>query len=313
MRSYLILWLKGVAMGAADVVPGVSGGTVAFITGIYEELIDSLRGLTPSALGVWRREGILAFWRRINGSFLLTLFAGVLFSLFTLANAVTYLLEHHALLVWGFFFGLILASVLYVARQLVWRSPGVWVALLVGVAIALVISQLRPAQLPGEWWMVFIAGMIAICAMILPGISGSFLLLMMGMYPVFLAALSSFDVAILASFFGGCVVGLLAFSHLLSWLLHHYHARTLALLTGILLGSLTIIWPWKQMVTAGLDHRGEPQALVQVNVWPGNYPGESLWPAVLALAVLGFFLVLAVEWGAAKGRPKAGTEPRTPH
>lgn len=299
MRHKLLLWFKGMAMGAADVVPGVSGGTIAFISGIYDELLDSLRQLTPAALGVWRREGFVRFWQHVNGSFLVVLFGGVLFSIFSLANLVDYALQHHPLLVWGFFFGLILASVVYIARQLPLRRLPVWVALAIGTLVALGISQIKPAQLPGDWWVMFFAGSIAICAMILPGVSGSFLLLMMGAYPVFLQAISEFDWLILSSFFGGCLVGLLSFSHLLSWLLHHYRALTLATLTGFLIGSLNIVWPWKHTLDSFTDRHGEMVPLVQENVLPPQYAQitgadpQTLW--VLLLAALGLCLVLGLE------------------
>jgi len=296
----VILWLKGMAMGAADVVPGVSGGTIAFISGVYDELLDSLRRLTPAALVLWYREGFIRFWQHINGAFLLTLFGGVLFSIFSLANLVNYALAHHPILVWGFFFGLIVASILYIGRQLPLGSPGVWVALALGTLIALGISVGKPVQLPGEWWIMFFAGSIAICAMILPGVSGSFLLLLMGVYPVFLQAIATLNWIILLSFFAGCVTGLLLFSHLLSWLLHHYRPQTLAVLTGFLIGSLNIVWPWKHTLTSFIDRHGDSVPLVQENLLPhsyavvtGNSP-QTLW--VLLLMALGVVLVLGLEY-----------------
>lgn len=300
MLDRVILWLKGMAMGAADVVPGVSGGTIAFISGVYDELLDSLRRLTPAALLLWHREGFLRFWRHINGAFLLTLFGGVLFSIFSLANLVNYALTHHPILVWGFFFGLIVASVVYIGRQLPLGSPGVWVALTLGTLVALGISLGKPVQLPGEWWVMFLAGSIAICAMILPGVSGSFLLLLMGVYPVFLQAIATLNWIVLLSFFAGCVTGLLAFSHLLSWLLHHYRPQTLGVLTGFLVGSLNIVWPWKHTLTSSIDRQGNTVPLVQENLLPhsyavvtGNNP-QTLW--VLLLMALGVVLVLGLEY-----------------
>lgn len=287
-------------MGAADVVPGVSGGTIAFISGIYDELLDSLRRLTPAALLLWYREGFFRFWRHINGAFLLTLFGGVLFSIFSLANLVNYALNHHPILVWGFFFGLIVASIIYIGRQLPLRSPGVWVALVLGTLIALGISLGKPVQLPSEWWIMFFAGSIAICAMILPGVSGSFLLLLMGVYPVFLQAISDLNWVILMSFFAGCVTGLLLFSHLLSWLLHHYRPQTLAVLTGFLIGSLNIVWPWKHTLTSFIDRHGNPVPLVQENLLPHSYAAitgndpQTLW--VLVLMAVGVVLVLGLEY-----------------
>lgn len=306
MRQILLLWLKGMAMGAADVVPGVSGGTIAFISGIYEELLDSLKRLTPGALGVWYREGFGAFWKHINGAFLLTVFGGVLFSVFSLANGVSYALEHHPILVWGFFFGLIIASIIYIGRQLPLRSPAIWVGLIIGTLVALAISVGKPVQLPAVWWMVFIAGSIAICAMILPGVSGSFLLLLMGMYPVVLQAVSDLNVLILLSFFSGCVLGLLLFSHLLSWLLHHFHSLTLAVLTGFLVGSLNIVWPWKHTLETFINRHGEAVPLVQENLLPFAYAeatgSDPQTLSVMLLMLLGLALVLGLEYWASRDK-----------
>jgi putative membrane protein len=262
------------------------------------------------AIRIFTDYGFAAFWRHINGTFLVTLFAGVLFSIFSLANLVNYALAYHPLLVWGFFFGLILASILYIARQLPLADWRVWVAFVIGTLIALGISVIKPAQLPGEWWMVFIAGAIAICAMILPGVSGSFLLLLMGMYQVFLTAIATVDLFILMCFFAGCVVGLLTFSHLLSWLLHHYHAITLATLTGFLLGSLNIVWPWKQTLEVFVNRHGEAIPMVQKNILPFEYAGDPQLLLVLLLAVGGLLLVLALEHlaGAGKGRTSPHAE-----
>ena len=270
-RDWLLLFFKGMAMGAADVVPGVSGGTIAFISGIYQRLLDALKSLTPLALGILFKEGFPAFWRAIDGRFLLTLFSGILLSIITLANVIDHVLENHPILIWSFFFGLVVASVIYLMLQTPkWRWQEV-VAIIVGTAIALLIVSLRPAQLPGEWWMMFFAGSIAICAMILPGISGSFILLLMGMYKVFIEALQSLDLLLLTSFAAGCVIGLLGFSHILSWLMRHYQSVMYCLLTGFLIGSLKVLWPWKQVLETTVDRHGESIPLVQTNVLPGRF------------------------------------------
>lgn len=298
MKQYLLLFIKGMAMGAADVVPGVSGGTVAFISGIYQELLDSLRQLTPAALKVWYQQGWSAFWKQINGTFLLVLFAGVIVSLLSLAHIVTYALQNHPLLIWGFFFGLVLSSTIYIGRQLPRDNLGVWLAFILGVAIAVGISIAKPVQLPDSWWMAFLAGSIAICAMILPGVSGSFLLLLMGMYSVILKALTEVNIPILASFIVGCVFGLLLFSHFLSWLLHRFYHVTLATLTGFLLGSLNILWPWKRAVETMLDRHGKVVPLSQENLSPETYSvlvGDPLTLAVVGFIFCGFVLVLALE------------------
>lgn len=300
MKHFLLLFLKGMAMGAADVVPGVSGGTIAFISGIYDELLDSLKRLTPAALSVWYRQGWRAFWGQINGTFLLTLFSGVLLSVFSLANIVSYALEYQAILVWGFFFGLILAAIIYIGKQLPLRDPAVWVALAVGTLVALAISVSKPAQLPGDWWMIMAAGSIAICAMILPGVSGSFILLLMGVYPIILRAVSELNFVLLGSFLIGAVVGLLLFSHFLSWLLHRFRIMTLAVLTGFLVGSLNIVWPWKQTLETFTDQHGNEVPLVQENILPEQYANlvgadPQTWLVVL-LAVSGLALVLGLEY-----------------
>jgi putative membrane protein len=294
------------AMGAADLVPGVSGGTIAFISGIYEELVHSLQRLTPSALKILFQQGWRPFWQHINGTFLATLVAGVLISIFSLARIVAYALEHHRVLVWGFFFGLMVASIMYIGRQLPLRSLRVWVALALGTLVALLISVGQPVQLPGDWWMMAIAGSIAICAMILPGVSGSFLLLLMGVYPVFLRAVAELNWALLGSFLVGAVSGLLLFSHFLSWLLRHYRDLTLATLTGFLIGSLNIVWPWKQTVKVFMDRHGNPVPLVQENLLPAHYAQatgsdpQTTW--VILLAVTGLVLVLGLEYlGARRG------------
>lgn len=310
LGAYVLVTLKGVAMGAADVVPGVSGGTIAFITGIYEELLASLRSITPGTLSLlWRADergqrGIPAVWHAVNGNFLVALLAGIAFSLLSLARVISYCLEHYPVLVWAFFFGLIIASAIYMVRQLQgvgWRE---WLALGIGVAFALGVSVAKPVELPGEWWMVFLAGSLAICAMILPGISGSFILVLLGMYPVFLNALKSLDLVILGFFAAGCACGLLLFSHLLHWLLQRFHNMTLAVLIGFLLGSLNIIWPWKHTLETMVNRHGETVPLVQENVLPGTYSalvGAEPYTLVAGvLAVSGMVLVLGLEWVAVK-------------
>lgn len=298
-REYLGLALRGMAMGAADVVPGVSGGTIAFITGIYEELIDSLRRIDHRALACLFQRGPVAAWEQINGSFLLAVFGGILLSVVSLAKVISLGLSQYPILVWSFFFGLILASSLHLSRNINLRRIPVLLIFLLGVGLAVTVSIARPASLPGEWWMVMAAGSVAICAMILPGISGSFMLVLMGMYGVILEALTSLNLLLLASFGGGCVLGLLAFSHLLNWLLQRFHELTLALLTGFILGSLSVIWPWKQVLSTRLDRHGELVPVVQTNVLPATFEQVTGHDAQLLMAlvllVAGFMLVLGLE------------------
>lgn len=294
--------LKGMAMGAADVVPGVSGGTIAFITGIYERLLGALKSFTPAALLILKRQGWTAFWRHVDGTFLCALFGGILLSIATLAHAIEFALHNYPLQVWGFFSGLILASTVYIGRHLQWRRALVLVAFVVGALAAIWLGSVKPVNMPINTATIFAAGAIAICAMILPGISGSFLLLIMGVYPVIIGAVTDFNLRLLATFMAGCVLGLLLFSHLLHWLLNRYRQPTLAVLCGVLAGSLSIVWPWKQTVTTMVDRHGELVPLVQRNLMPWQFEASvganSAWPSVLALFVVAVVMVFALEYGA---------------
>lgn len=299
LKDYFSLFLRGLAMGAADVVPGVSGGTVAFITGIYAELIDSLRNCDHRALQCLVSKGIKAAWAHINGNFLLAVFAGILTSIVSLAKLVIYLLETHPVLVWSLFFGLVLASFIVLLRQIPKWSIIRGGLLLCGVALAVGVSMLKPTQLPDTWWVLSLAGSVAICAMILPGISGGFLLLMMGLYSTVVSAVSQLQFGILLPFALGCGLGLLMFSHLLSWLLHQWKAETMALLTGVLLGSLNIIWPWKQTLESIQNRHGEWVPVIQENLLPMTYTQltgqDSTWVLALLACAVGFVLVIGVE------------------
>lgn len=291
-------------MGAADVVPGVSGGTVAFITGIYEELLTSIKSVNITALKLFSRQGPKAAWQHINGNFLVVLALGILTSIFSLARIISGLLEQQPLLVWSFFFGLILASSVHMARQLkVWNLQVV-VAVLLGVVVAWGLAELKPAELPPAPLWVFLSGAIAICAMILPGISGSFILLLLGMYAHILAAVKQLDLLILACFAAGCGIGLLSFANLLSWLFKRFHDLTLSLLTGFLMGSLYLVWPWKHTLSTYQNSKGEQMALVRENVLPGGFleltgvDPQTLM--CLALALGGLLAVLFLEFFGAK-------------
>ena len=299
LKDCLLVFFKGMAMGAGDVVPGVSGGTIAFITGIYEELIDSLRSINIKAVKVLFSQGIQPAWKHINGTFLLCLFAGILVSVFSLAKLIGFCLDQYPILVWSFFFGLVCASIIYISRQIKqWALIEISI-LIIGTALALAVSYLKPAQLPSDWWIIMLAGSIAICAMILPGISGAFILVLLGLYPVILGAITSFDVVLLGYFTIGCLCGLLVFSHVLSWLLHHYHDSTLALLNEVILGSLNLLWPWKKTVETYTDRHGELVPLIRENILPETYTNlfgvdSSLGLAIVFLLV-GIVLVLGLE------------------
>jgi len=298
-RYWITLFMKGLVMGAADVVPGISGGTIAFITGIYTRLLHALKSLHPLSLHILWQQGFRAFWHAIDGRFLLILFSGIFLSIISLAKVIHYALDHFPITVWSFFFGLVVASIIHLIRQInQWRGYE-YAALLSGTLIALAIAVMRPVELPAEWWMMMVSGFIAICAMILPGISGSFILLMMGMYEVFIHALSEFNIPLLAGFVAGCVMGLLAFSHLLSFLLKHYFSVMIALLTGFLVGSLHVLWPWKQVLATRINRQGETVPLLQENILPHTFEALTQEPArivtVIVAAFAGFLIVVALE------------------
>lgn len=295
-RQYGIrVFFKGMAMGAADAVPGVSGGTVAFITGIYEQLIESIRSINPGLLLTLRRGGIKAVWQKVDGTFLLTLLSGILSSILLLAHVISYLLEHQPVLLSAFFFGLVGASVLTIYGEIQDRSWRTTLALLVGVLLMMLVGQLMPTLDVGNPLHIFIAGSIAICAMILPGISGSFLLLIMGVYGGVMHAVKSLDLVTMLWFAGGCAVGILSFSQVLSWLFHRFRQVTLALLTGVLIGSLSQIWPWRQLVSYRIDTHGKAAPITHDNLLPSAYEqltgaDAQLVPALI-LMILGFALV----------------------
>lgn len=299
-KDWLFVFIKGMAMGAADVVPGVSGGTIAFITGIYNELLYSLSQIHWHLFAVLRDQGILAVWRQVNGTFLLALFSGVLVSLFSLASVMAIAMTKYPVPVWAFFSGLILASIIYFARQQSGWGIKEWSACVLGAVFVFGISIATPTQLPGYPWLMFFGGFIAICAMILPGISGSFLLLLVGLYPVFLSALSEFEVGLIVSFGLGAICGLLAFTRFLHWLLRRHERVTLAVLIGFLIGSLNVTWPWKRVVETMIDRHGELVPLVQTNVMPEQFSQlngqEAMLITALASFSLGLFLVLFTEY-----------------
>jgi len=300
VKHYLSIGLKGMAMGAADIVPGVSGGTIALISGIYEEFINALKSFS-SVLFVLKDKGLKAAWLHVNGPFLLALFGGIGISLVTLVQFIKYALSNHPILLWAFFFGLILASCYFVGKQVVnWNSSKV-LALLVGTVSIYLITLLGPAETSTSYWFIFVAGMLAICAMILPGISGAFILVLLGKYAYIIEALSDFNIAVAGSFAAGCVTGLLSFSHLLSFLLRKYHDLTIALLCGFMIGSLNKIWPWKNTLEWGLDRHGERIAVNQENVLPQQLAeGDPQVLMAIGLALVGFALIFLLEIWASK-------------
>jgi len=282
-------------MGAADVIPGVSGGTIAFITGIYEELIGSLKSIDFQAIKLLFTGKVKDFWQHINGNFLVVLFLGIGTSIVSLARAIHYLLNEHPIMLWGFFFGLIIASAIMIMRSIEKWNISSGVSLIVGIVGAYLITILTPATTPETPLFTFSAGMIAICAMILPGISGSFLLLMMKQYERIIEAVKSFDVEIILTFGAGAALGLILFSKVLSWLFKTYKDITIALLTGIMFGSLNRVWPWKEVVQTRVNSHGKTVPLVEENILPTSVVGDAfLWETIF-LALVGFALIYLME------------------
>jgi putative membrane protein len=297
------IFLRGLLMGAADIVPGVSGGTVAFITGIYDTLIDSIRAVDATFVRRLFKLDIAGAWEHVNGGFLLALLSGIATSIFSLARLISWILQNHPVPLWAFFFGLILASALVLLRQVGRWNVGRGLSLLTGVAVALAIALSPVVSFEIGLLGVFLSGFLAICAMILPGISGSFILVLLGMYGTVLTAVKSLDLFFLAVFAVGAGSGLLCFSRLLYWLLHRYHQGTMALLTGFLFGSLTVVWPWKRVLDWVEGSHGQLKPAQQVPVSPAEFTvatgQEPLLGLCLSLMVLGFVAVWLIDarWG----------------
>lgn len=312
-KEFIFLYLKGMAMGAADVVPGVSGGTIAFITGIYEELLNTIKGFNLTILTTLKNEGIVATWKETNATFLAVLFAGIFTSVISLAKGITYLLDTYPILLWAFFFGLIVASSIIIGRYIKTWGAKELVAIVVGGVVAFYITVAAPSQIPEGLVYIFLAGCIAICAMILPGISGSFILLLLGAYATVLGSISGLVDGLkaadtemileyginIAVFIGGCIVGIIAFSNFLSWMFKKAYSTTMALLTGFMIGSLNKVWPWKETTQYRTNSHGEEVPFLQTNISPNSFEqltGEpsQLWFAV-ALCIAGFLLVFVME------------------
>lgn len=299
-----LLFLKGMAMGAADVVPGVSGGTIAFITGIYETLLNSIKAVDLTTLKLLFTGKFKAFWTAINGNFLITLIAGIFTSVLVFARLVLYLLENEPVLIWSFFFGLIIASTVLVIRTIKKWKVGVVISFILGIVIAYLITAAAPTETSNSVLFVFFSGAIAICAMILPGISGSFILLLLGKYQYILGAIKSFNLVVIGAFGAGCVIGIIAFAKVLSFLLKKYHDLTIAILSGFMLGSLNKVWPWKQVLETYTNSKGELKPLFEKNVSPQTFEaltGNSaqLLPAI-GLMLFGLGFVLAIDYFANK-------------
>jgi len=298
--DYLIIFFKGLAMGAADAVPGVSGGTIAFISGIYEELISTISQINISLFKTLVNSGFKAFWTKLNGNFILALLSGIIVSFVTFMKLAKYFLEHHPVLIWSFFFGLIIASIYFVGKQIKHWNIAVIIALIIGSSMAYYISTLGSLANNESSLYLFFAGSIAICAMILPGISGSFILIILGAYKLLSNAIHSFDIKNLAVFTTGALIGLLSFSHLLKWLFKKYKDITLAVLTGFIFGSLNKVWPWKETLTWHTNSAGHSTPLLQKSVTPFNFNGEHQIEFAITLMIIGFFTIFILEKVGAK-------------
>ena len=296
--DYIMVAVKGACMGAADVIPGVSGGTIAFITGIYDDLLGSINAIDATAVKLFFTGKFKEFWKHINGSFLVSLFCGILISVLTLAGLMQYLLEHHPIQTWAFFFGLIVASSIFILRGIEgWNLKAV-LFLIFGVFLGVTICTLSPTTTPDALWFIFLSGAIAICAMILPGISGSFILLILGKYQYIMGAISGLtsgqaigeSIVVLGVFAVGAVCGILAFSRFLHWLLGRFHKETLITLAGFIIGSLVKVWPWNDkeaIVRAQFpDAASVAEASLQIDMQVGS---------AILFAVIGFSLVTGIE------------------
>lgn len=294
-KKLLEIYGKGIAMGAADIVPGVSGGTIALIAGIYERLINAISSIGPELWQVWRRQGgfrgIVDVWRHVDATFLLCLVAGIATSFITLAGWIKYLLDHQPLFIWSFFFGLVIATVFILLTEVKrWNLPRI-ALFIVGMILAVLISTAPILSGTPSLPYLFFSGALAICAMILPGISGSFILLLLGSYDTILEAVHTLNFTIILTVMAGMLSGLLLFTRLLKWLLARYYQGTLALLTGFIAGSLVKIWPWK---TEALG-----------NVLPWHFPGGAQWFTTLLLMLAGAVLVTAISWWGRQRQPLA--------
>lgn len=307
--QYLLITAKGLAMGAADVVPGVSGGTIAFISGIYEELIVTIHNIDLGFFKVWKKEGFQAAWKHYNLSFLLALFSGIFISILSLARVITSLLETYPIMVWSFFFGLVIASIVYVGQQITkWK-----LTMVLGLIIASVLSYLitiaEPIGSADSTWFLFFAGFIAIIAMILPGISGAFILLLLGAYTSVIGIVTQFGSGIatlnttilfealgkLLIFAAGAIVGLKVFSKALNWMFKHHKNLILAVLIGFMVGALNKIWPWKEVLEYRMNHAGEQVPFLERSILPQNFDGTPHILHAIVFGVIGFLTIFLLE------------------
>jgi len=279
------VFIKGMMMGAADIVPGVSGGTIAFITGIYERLLNALKMLLPAFFTLTKSKQLKRFIDETDLIFLITLFSGILVSVASLAKIISYLMVHFPVPLWSGFFGLILASVFVVAKDVKQWSFLLVVYLLLGVLVAWGVTQLSPASIEKSTLTIFFSGMLAICAMVLPGISGSFILVILGSYSWVLGAIKHFEWSTLGLFLAGCFIGLLSIANVLSWAFEKYKDITLSILTGFMLGAMVKVWPWKEVISYRENSQGTLIPLIEEPIMPATYEAITGSDAQLVLAI----------------------------
>lgn len=296
-RKYPLIYLKGMAMGAADIVPGVSGGSIALITGIYAELLASINSFYPQNLKLLLDFKFFEFYKKVNGNFLLSLLFGILTSIFTMSKLITYLMLEHPIPLWSFFCGLILISSFLILKDIKFWSLGTVLALFLGTAIAYFVTDLPPTTSPNGLWFTFLSGAIAICAMILPGISGSFILLILGKYEQILKAVTEKDLLTLVIFALGCIVGILSFSRVVSWLLKKFYSLTIALLAGFMLGSINELWPWKLVLSYRISSSGEQKPFLTDNISPIAFLEQTGVEAQIMVAAIAFVFGIGLVFG----------------
>ncbi|WP_010182910.1 DUF368 domain-containing protein [Aquimarina agarilytica] len=294
VKDYFIILLKGMAMGAADVVPGVSGGTIAFISGIYQELVESISNINLALFKTIKTDGFKAFWQKANANFLTALAFGIIISALSVMKVMHFLLENHPIKIWAFFFGLVLASILFVAKQITKWNAITIILLIVSAIGAFGITKLSTMQGIDSTAFLVLAGAIASCAMILPGISGAFILVLLGAYATISESVHNHDLKKVGAVALGAIIGLLSFSRLLKWLFNNYKNATLAILTGFILGSLNKIWPWKKVLESVVIG-DKTHILKDDSVLPGNYAGDPQILYAIGLSILGFISILALE------------------
>jgi len=296
--DYIFIALKGMAMGIAELVPGVSGGTIAFVTGIYEEFITSINNIDLTTLKVLKEGGSKMFWNKLNGNFLLALVIGMMISIFSLSKVIAWLLEDHPIVTWSFFFGLVFASVIFVAKSIKKWNVLAILLFIIGSASAFYITTLPPSASSGSLSFIFLSGAVAICAMVLPGISGSFILVLLGSYKTVLKAVNEKDFGIIVIFAFGAAFGILSFARVLKWMFTNYKDATLAILTGFILGSLNKIWPWKNIIE--IIQIGKKEITIDENISPFAFQGDNQLTFAIFAAVIGFSLIFILEKSASK-------------